>query len=261
MVDDVSTRGDRHTSLPTEMLLAGKVQALLFPKNLPVCDWCCVGVENHMATVLGGDYFDFISLEDGCQAVLIGDVTGHSLHASIVMSLVYGYLHRAVKKTCDPLATVTELNGFLRCFAQRSSVYDHFFSTTLFFGIIDPGSLSMHYVNAGHPAGLVRRNGELLKLATTGHPLGYFGHPELEEQTFRFEEGDRLLLYTDGLVDGLDTAGRAFGVSRLEGLLQSLAGDHLECLAALFFEVREHLAGLPATDDCTAIVMDMRPFG
>ena len=154
---DGLTREDRFTSLPIDMLLAGEVQALLFPKISPACNWCCIGVENHMAAVLGGDFYDFITLEDGCQALLIGDVTGHGLHASIVMSLVYGYLHRAVQGVCDPLATVNELNRFLRSFAKRSARYDHFFSTTLFFGVIDPNSLSMRYVSAGHPTGLVRR--------------------------------------------------------------------------------------------------------
>ncbi len=258
---DVLTREDRHTSLPIDMLLAGEVQALLFPKSSPLCNWCCIGVENHMAAVLGGDYYDFIPLGDGCQALLIGDVTGHGLHASIIMSLVYGYLHRAVQGTCDPLATVTELNCFLRSFAKRSSLYDHFFSTTLFFGVIDPDSLSMRYVSAGHPTGLVRRGDSLLKLVTTGHPLGYFDQPDLEEQTFRFEVNDRLLLYTDGLVDGLDPAGNVFGATRLETALASLQGDHLECLEGVFDALRGHLAGQPTVDDCTAIILDMHPFG
>ena len=215
-----------------------------------------------MAAVLGGDFYDFIPLQDGCQAILIGDVTGHGLHASIVMSLVYGYLHRAVQGVCDPYATVRELNSFLRSFARRSSFYDHFFSTTLFFGIIDPASLSMRYVSAGHPAGLVRRGDAILKLTTTGHPLGYFDQPELEEKTFRLAANDRLLLYTDGVVDGLNPVGSVFGAERLEALLASLDGDHRECLEALFAETRRHLAGLPPVDDCTAIVLDLHaPLG
>ena len=131
---DSTLRSDRFTSLPIEVLLAGKVQGLLFPKSPPICTWCCIEFENRMSAVLGGDFFDFIPLKDGCQALLIGDVTGHSVHASIVMSVTYGYLHRAVQSECDPLATVTDLNLFLRSFAKRSARYDHFFSATLFLG-------------------------------------------------------------------------------------------------------------------------------
>lgn len=253
---DAMSRVDRHTSLPIDMLLAGEVQGLLFPKSSPVCRWCCIGVENRMAAVLGGDFFDFIPLEDGCQTVLIGDVTGHGLHASIVMSLVYGYLHRAVQGVCDPYATVTELNCFLRSFAKRTARYDHFFSSTLFFGVIHPETLTMRYVSAGHPAGLVRREESLIKLPTTGHPLGYFDQPELEVKVFKFEPGDRMLLYTDGLVDCLSPSGEVFGTVRLEELVMQHNGDHTGFLNDLFSSFQDHLDRQSAVDDCTAIVVD-----
>ena len=254
---DVKPGGDPFTNLPIEVLLAGKVQNLLFPKSPPVCNWCCIEFENRMSAVLGGDFFDFIPLENGCQALLIGDVTGHSVHASIVMSLVYGYLHRAVKGEWDPLSTVADLNLFLRTFAKRSARYDHFFSATLFFGLINPKTLTMRYVSAGHPAGLVRRRQSLLKLSTTGHPLGYFDHPELAEEVFTFEGGDRMLLYTDGLVDCLSLAGEVFGAARLEKFIMRQNGDHKEFLNALFKSFQEHLGGRSAADDCTAILVDL----
>ena len=73
--------------LAEDLDLAGQVQRLLFPKSSPICDWNCIGVKNRMARSLGGDYFDFITMPDNCQIVFIGDVTGHGLHASVVMSL------------------------------------------------------------------------------------------------------------------------------------------------------------------------------
>jgi serine phosphatase RsbU (regulator of sigma subunit) len=239
------------------MFLAGKVQGLLFPKSSPVCDWGRIGVRYRMAKVLGGDFFDFIPLKDGCQAVLIGDVTGHGVHASIVMSLVYGYLHRALKGLCDPQATVADLNGFLRSFARRTARYDHYFSATLFFGAIDPETLAMRYVSAGHPAGMVRRNKSLLRLSATGHPLGYFDEPELKEKTFQLQPEDRLFLYTDGLVDGLSPDGEVFGAVRLEKIVADLQEGHQKFLEILFEAVHEHLAGQPVLDDCTAIVVDL----
>ena len=87
----------------TDVDLASSVQQLLFPKSSPVCSWCCIGVKNRMANGLGGDYFDFITMPDDCQTLLVGDVTGHGLSASVVMSLIYGFIHRAALESCSPL--------------------------------------------------------------------------------------------------------------------------------------------------------------
>ena len=115
----------------------------------------------------------------------------------------------------------------------------------------------MRYVNAGHPTGLVRRGQTLARLTPTGHPLGYFDQPELEEKTFRLLAGDRLLLYTDGLVDGLNPGGEVFGTRSLEKLLLDRQSNHLQFLEELFAAVDDHLEGDSILDDCTAIVMDL----
>jgi sigma-B regulation protein RsbU (phosphoserine phosphatase) len=210
-----------------------------------------------MAEVLGGDFYDFIELDNGSQVLFIGDVTGHGLHASVVMSLVYGFIHRAVREECSPLEVVAELNSFLRTFARRSEVLDHFFSATLFFGVIDPNSLLMDYVNAGHPAGLVRRDDDLFRLPATGHPVGYFDQPVFRLSRFQFARCDRLLLYTDGLLDSSNALGEMFGADRLDSVFRRLDGDHKIFLERLFIEIENFLAGQAPFDDCTAIVVDL----
>jgi sigma-B regulation protein RsbU (phosphoserine phosphatase) len=242
---------------PHEVKLAGQVQKLLLPKTSPTCGWCSMSAKNRMANVLGGDFYDIIGLDDGCQVIFVGDVTGHGLHASIVMSLVYGFIHRAVLDVYDPLEVISELNTFLRTFARRSEVIDHYFSTTLFFGVIDPRSFAMTYVNAGHPAGLVLRDGNLLRLSPTGHPVGFFDLPEFRMSHFQFAEHDRLLLYTDGLIDSSNLAGEMFGQARLDAAFRRLDDDHMVFLERLFAEVSDFQAGHASFDDCTAIVVDI----
>ncbi len=255
-----ATPEDRHKqSRPTDIVevkLAGEVQKLLMPKGSPVCSWCCMAAKNSMANVLGGDFYDFIELEDGCQIIFVGDVTGHGLHASVVMSLVYGFIHRAAQEDCHPQHVVDDLNSFLRKFAQRSDLLDHYFSATLFFGVVDPKSMTMHYINSGHPAGLVRRGNELFRMPATSHPVGYFDHADFRVESFSFEHGDRMLLYTDGLVDSSNPAGEMFGVERLDDAFRRLEGDHMLFLDKLFAEIDQFLAGQPPFDDCTAIVID-----
>ena len=246
-----------HDGCPSsEMALARRIQQLLFPKSPPVCTWCCIGVKNRMAEGLGGDYYEFITMPDGCQTILIGDVTGHGLHASIVMSLIYGYIHRATLGECSPVELVRQVNDFLISFAERSEALDQYFSSTLFFGIIDPQALEMVYVNAGHVPPLVQRGGSVQELTPTAQPIGFFADLEIGQGRFRFTKEDRLLLYTDGIIEGANRAGELFGDDRLKGVLESGSDDYQEFLDALFAELYDFGVSDPPSDDCTAIVID-----
>ena len=95
----------------------------------------------------------------------------------------------------------------------------------------------MHYINASHP-------------------VGYFDRAEFQEDTFQFAANDRLLLYTDGLVDCNNPNGEMFGAERLDEAFARLDGDYMVFLERLFDEVDEYLAGQPPFDDCTALVID-----
>lgn len=240
-----------------EYELAEKVQQLLLPKSSPACTWCCIGIKNRMAAGLGGDYFDFITMPDACQSLFLGDVTGHGLHASVVMSLIYGFIHRAAMGACSPLELVEQVNSFLIEFARRSSTIDHYFSSSLFYGIIHPETLNMHFVNAGQVPALVLRDGVVEELRATGPPVGFFESPEMHLQTFALKKNDRLLLYTDGITETANASGELFGFDRLKELLLKSAGtDYLEFLELLFKAQMDFgLAGLPE-DDCSAIVID-----
>jgi sigma-B regulation protein RsbU (phosphoserine phosphatase) len=254
-----ATSGDKQLHIdPFEMQLAREVERLLFPRSSPVCDWNCIGVKNRTAGVLGGDYFDFATLPDGCQAVFIGDVTGHGLHASLVMSLIYGFIHRAALDVGAPSELAAQVNDFLLHFAERSRTMDQYFSTTLFFAVIDPRTLAMEYVNAGHVPALVRRGGDIVELSPTTQPLGFFEALDTTTGSFRLVPGDRLLLYTDGIIEAPGASGERFGPQRLKELLVHGASDHMEFLASLFQTMRSFGTADPPEDDCSALVVDIR---
>jgi len=240
----------------TEYTLAREVQQLLLPKTSPYCDWYCLAVRNRMAKDLGGDYFEFLSMPDDCQAIFIGDVTGHGLHASVVMALLYGFIHHSTAGGCAPLEMMTRVNAFLRTFAARSQRLDHHFSTTLFYAIIDPESLVCHYINAGHVPPLVKRGQDITRLASTSPPLGFFDEPEMELSSFRFAKGDRLLLYTDGVTEASNPSGQLYGEERLLTFLSHSTLNHVEFLDTLFEELRDFGVSEAVEDDCTAILVD-----
>jgi len=250
-------QNDCSCSLDLDLDLASSVQQLLFPKSSPICSWSCIGVKNQMASGVGGDYFDFITLGDGCQLVFLGDVTEHGLQASLVMGLLYGFIHRSAAEDCDPLRVVREINTFLRLFAKRSAEYDHYFSSTLFCGVVNPKTLCMEYVNAGHVAPIVRRGDELFRLETSGQPLGYFDQPELDLELFQFHSEDRLLLFTDGVSEATGRTDEQFGRLRLERLVRDHHEDHMDFLDEVFASLKRFGVSEPLADDCTAIVIDL----
>ena len=252
---------DKHCRLDKELDLAGKVQQLLFPPSSPLCSWCCTGVKNRMASKLGGDYFDFITMPDQCQSLFIGDVTGHGSHAAVIMSLIYGYIHSATLGECAPEEIVKGVNKFLCTFSRRTQKFDYYFSTTLFFAIIDPSSLKMHYVNCGHTPPLVKQQEEIIALPTSGPPLGFFENPDIDVLQFKFNPGDRLLLSTDGIIEVKNRNGEMYGMRRLREELQNGAGDHIEFLEELFWQLDKFSDGHENEDDMTAILLDFnRPF-
>lgn len=246
----------KHCGCGIDLDLAAHVQQLLFPKTSPICSWCCIGTQNRMAQGLGGDFFDFITMPDEGQAIFIGDVTGHGLHASLVMSLLYGFIHRSSRDICSPLDLVRQSNQFLQSFAARSREFDHFFSSTLFCGIIDPRTRRMDYVNAGHPPPLVRRGEEILTLPPTAPPIGFFDEPEVSMRTFTFAREDRFLLYTDGITESVSPEGTLFGRERLQKVLLRHEGDHLSFLDEIFAALRDFGEDCDPRDDSTAIVLD-----
>jgi len=241
--------------------LAGQIQQLLLPKGSPSCNWCCIGVKNRMAVGVGGDFFDFIPTNDGCQMVMLGDVTGHNVAASVVMALLYGYIHRSIEEACSPLDVVRRLNSFLKKFGERCEVYEHLFSSTLFFGVIVPDTLQMHYVNAAHPPPLVRREGSLIELEASAPLIGFFDLEDDIVKTFHFKEDDRFFLYTDGVTELADSQGEMFGEQRLKERLQKDRGNHQQFLDNLFTSLRQFKGSAPIQDDCTGIVVDFhRPY-
>ncbi len=240
------------------MELAEKVQQLLLPKSSPSCNWCRSGVKNRMASGLGGDYFDIINMPDECQTLFIGDVTGHGLHASVVMSLIYGFIHPVAVGSCAPLELVQQVNRFLIEFSRRSETIDQYFSSSLFYGIIDPRTFAMHYVNAGQVPALVLRDGRVEELHSTGPPIGFFEMPEIQLQSYSFARGDRLLLYTDGVTETANATGEPYGLECLKELLRTTANaDHLDFLGLLFQSLSDFGVSDPPEDDCSAIVFDL----
>ena len=167
---------------------------------------------------VGGDWYDAIDLDDGSVVISVGDVTGRGLEAAVIMSKVRHAMGVLPRHERDPSKILDSAGWFLRKRYPEAIV-------TAFVGIISPDRRTLTFANAGHPYPILRRGDELMELRATGMPLGLRVLTVLEpSQTIQTQNGDLLVLFTDGLIEwGHDWEQ---GDQRLREVLQSDAVMH-----------------------------------
>ena len=168
------------------------------------------------AREVGGDFFNYFPLPDGRLALLVGDVSGKGVSAALLMANVQATLRARL-----PLETkLARLAAGLDRDVDANTpggVY-----LTLFVGILDVERGLLCYVNAGHnPQFVLRANGEIQPLASTGLPIALLPGHGYEESTVQIGKGDMLFFYTDGLVETENDHGDMFGADRLRALLEA----------------------------------------
>jgi sigma-B regulation protein RsbU (phosphoserine phosphatase) len=198
-----------------ELEVARELQHDLLPKVPPqVEDWEFV-FSYRTANTIGGDYYDFIPLEDGRLAVVIGDASGHGIAAGLLMAIASSALKLAID--VDP--TPASVAGFVNRALCRSGTNRAFM--TLFYGLLDPETGRMDFVVSGHPYPMLRRShGEIIELGEGGLPLGIREGVSSPTGEITIRQGDHLLLHTDGIAETLDPTGADYGYDRLRRTLE-----------------------------------------
>ena len=247
-----------------ELSIAKEVQARLFPQTRPVMRTLEYAGMCIQARHVGGDYFDFLVLgrsagnpnggsvaASQCRlGLMVGDVSGKGIAAALLMANLQANVRSqtsmAVEHPECMLASVNEL--FFANSAEGSYA-------TLFFAEYDDCSGMLRYANCGHLPGLVlRRDDSMVRLEATGRPLGLFGAWDCGMQSFQMEQGDTLLLYTDGVTECFDAQEEEFGEERLiEALRRHRGRSSLEMMESIVEELRGFGAE-EQHDDITLIV-------
>jgi len=228
--------------LEEEMAMARQIQSRLLPTTLPVIKGVQMEAVNISSKQVSGDYYDLIERDDGRLAIIIADVSGKGMPASILASNIQAAL-RAQCYTCESPALVLER---INLQIHASTDPQHF--ATLFLAVFDPETRQLIYSSGGHNAPVVMRNdGNLELLEKGGLPLGAFDFGTYEEGTIQLNAGDLLFLYTDGLTETQDPAGEdEFGEDRLNRLLYR---QRDEDVAEVFRTVNRELAEFSGRDD------------
>ena len=191
-------------------------QEALLPRKLDHCAYVDVAAAFRPAAgeVVGGDFHEVIQSQ-GREVLVIGDVTGHGVPAALVMAMLFGAIHEAFRFERHACQVLDDLHELLADLGARSGG-PLLFSATVFIAVIGPDGTLAH-AGAGHSAPLLYRAGKApVALASKTPPLGFVEPKACTEDVVQLAPGDRLLLYTDGVLTegGLDAL--ASRLARLE---------------------------------------------
>ena len=160
---------------------------------------------------LGGDCYNFIPLKSDRLALVVGDASGKGLAAALMIANVQSSLRTAALFTGDDLAALLKVVNHQ---AYASSLTDRY--ATLFYGVFDNTRRTLRYINAGHnPPVVLRRDGSVEWLESSGAPVGMFPDSIYQEKTVDLNAGDLLIAYTDGLIEATNQFGEEWGIQAL----------------------------------------------
>ena len=235
-----------------EIDAANRIQAALLPLHAPVLSGASFASHYRAATEIGGDYFDFLSLHDGEIGIAFGDVSGHGLTSGIVMAMAKAALLVQVRVDASPRTVMTVLNDIVMKTAPRRILM------TFFFGILDSDAQRLRFSSAGHldPYVFRARERRLEALSSWGFPLGVKRREPFREHDVDFLPGDRLILYSDGLIEAIDDDGEPFGFDRFERTLIDCGHQSAEEMKkVLLGSIRKFTRNRPPEDDQTLVIV------
>src|SRR5215204_439143 len=200
-----------------EMRVARDIQQASLPKEVPEPEGWQVSPFYQPAREVGGDFYDFFDLDDGREAIVVGDATGKGMPAALVAEATSNML-RAVAQALgfsSPSEVLARVNETL-----LARIPSNMF-VTCFYAILDAKSGNLTYANAGHDLPyLRRRNGDVEELRARGMPLGLMSGMGYEEKEIVLDAGEAALFYSDGLVEAHDSQRHEmFGFPRLRALI------------------------------------------
>ena len=245
-------------SLKGELEIARDIQLAMLPSGMHQVGDAIVYGLTRPANTVGGDFYDVLRLPDGRIVLALGDVAGKGSPAALLMALLVAMLRTLVDEGLESARLIERLNIQV----ARHSPASRFI--TLFYGCYDPRDGSLRYVNAGHLPPLVRRrDGRFERLPGNGLALGMFGGATYESHQTAIEPGDVLVLFSDGITEAENRAGRAFEDTGVEQVVAQWAerGDaNTETLGrALLAAAEAHAGDSRLGDDLTALVLQRAP--
>lgn len=241
-------REQQLSEIQKELDVARRIQLSILPTHFPPSPHFQVAVRYVPMTSVAGDFYDYVVVEDSRVGLLIADVSGHGVPAALIASMVKLAAASQREIASDPSQFLLGMNAVLCGNTQSQFV-------TAAYVYLDSNSRELRYSAAGHPPMLLLRDGAVVEVEENGLMLAVFDFATYSNARLRLEEGDRVLLYTDGIVEAVNAAGEFFGREALSEGLRKAAG-HSPAEAADFILSLVQKWSAIQEDDLTLIVCD-----
>lgn len=247
-------------SMERELAIGRAIQSNFIPESLPDPAGWEIAAAFQPARQVAGDFYDAFRLEDGRVALVLGDVCGKGVGAALFMAILRTLLR--ILATAEHFAAadgaVDEPVAAVSDYIAEVHGRTHMFAT-LFFGILEPETGVLRYVNAGQePPVVVGGAGPIRRLEPTGPAVGLMGGMEFTTRMETIGEGETVFVFSDGVVDARAPDGKGFGWDRLLDLLQR-GGTAAELVARIRTEVDLHAGGTEEFDDITLLALRRSP--
>jgi sigma-B regulation protein RsbU (phosphoserine phosphatase) len=237
--------------LTQELERAAEIQRRLLPARAPEITGFDLAGYNAPCLAVGGDYYEFLHYPNGRVALLIGDVSGKGMGAALLMSSLQARVQVLFDSPGELAERVSRLNRITTANCPGNCFI------TFFVAVLDPATGAVSYCNAGHNAPLLlRANGGVESLTSTGMVLGIVPNARYEEEICRMDHGDMLVLFSDGVTEACRVdCDEQFGEEQLAVTLKAQgerrAADILESVIA---EIGSFTGGVAAADDVTLVL-------
>jgi sigma-B regulation protein RsbU (phosphoserine phosphatase) len=240
-----------------ELEIAAEIQTSLLPHGLPEVPGVEFAVASLPATEVGGDFYDFIHLDEEYLGIVVGDVAGKGVPAAMLTSLARTILRVEAGYGHSPQRVIAQTNRALMQDLQRVEMF-----VTALVAYLNRNDLTLTYANAGHTPGLWWHADQNIfePLAATTPPLGIEVTQVGEARTLQLSPGDFVIFYTDGVTEAMSPDDQIFGGHRLKEILLSHVGTAADGLVqSVLSAVRTFRKSTAWSDDLTIIAMRVTP--
>ncbi len=238
-------------SMQEQGRLASQIQLELLPKKVPEIPGYDIAGKSMAAQTVGGDYFDFITIDENNLAICLGDVSGKGLPASLLMANTQGTLRGQSIVTNSPKECIIRSNKLL----YLSTADDRF--VTLFYGILDTAQHQFRFCNAGHDNPYLFSDSKATRrLKTGGVVLSIMEFFPYDEESSPLNPGDMLVIYSDGIPEAMNSSQELFTDTKLGELLEQCTKlSAAEVIDKAFAAAKAHAGSWPQSDDMTMVVV------